>query len=592
MKTNQLSKIRAKHIIGIACTGHGASIAYIGPGNVVRCSVLDRWAGVKHVLMFAKDELRDIMAAKTEIDAGIKGILSYSFGRFPASAVFEDMFADWLSWLLKDLAVSAQDIDLVVTSDSHFATCEPRLGLRLNQWFPSAQIVGTVEHHVIHQCQGFWQSGFEEAAVLTLDTCGEDLERHKGDKISGTIVVMNRKGKAEVVKEFLFPESSAGLIYAITNHHIGFRQGEEGKTMGLAPYGKSELFDELRKHLELRDDGSFKFLDYKDYEAALHKYVEIRQHSKSAELLDKHKNVAYAGQALIELIVENTFKAAMKLTGLKNIAYSGGVALNSVANDIAFRKTKPENLYVAPNPGDTGQALGCALYGAYNLIENPPTMGEIPEYLGPEYSQSEIEKAAKSTDFNVAHPENPEKIMAACIANGYITARFAGGAEFGPRALGNRSILCDPRREDMKDYLNARVKHREHFRPFAPSVLYEQTSEWFELSGRSSYMLRVAPARIEVKDKVPAIVHVDGTARVQTLEYDENPGYYRIIEEFYKLTGTPMLLDTSFNIAGKPIVETPADAVECFKATEIDLLLLDTWILSKKPLEHYLENSR
>lgn len=593
MGKKSLKKYKAKHILGIACTGHGASIAYIGPDGVVRCSVLDRWIGKKNVLMFAKDELKDIKEKRSEIDTNINNVLTYSFGTFPVSLIFETVFPEWLNWLLKGLGVEASDIDLVITSESHFATGSERLAPHLKQWLPSAQFVGTVEHHTIHQCQAFWQSGFKEAAVLTLDTCGENLERCNGKKIAGTIATMNENGELKTIEEFLFPESSVGLIYAITNHHIGFRQGEEGKTMGLASFGNHDLFEDIVSHLTLYGNGSFSFLNSKDYGKKLHEYVPARKNSKKATILDKHKNAAFAGQCLIELIITNAFRSALETTGLSLLVYAGGVALNSVANDIAFKEVKPDGLYIAPNPGDTGQALGCALYGAYNLTDSHRTIIEMPDYLGVNYSLQEIETVVKSSPFFNAHYSlGSEKVIAKCIANGYVIARFAGAAEFGPRALGNRSILCDPRRQDTKKHLDTNVKHREEFRPYAPTVLFDYVAQWFELVERSPYMLRVVPTIKEKQKLIPAVVHVDGTARVQTLEYNDNPGYWQIIDAFHKITDVPILLNTSFNVAGKPIVETPDHAIECFKSTQIDILLIEEWILSKQPLNYYLDNIR
>jgi carbamoyltransferase len=249
-------------------------------------------------------------------------------------------------------------------------------------------------------------------------------------------------------------------------------------------------------------------------------------------------------------------------------------------------------LYVAPNPGDPGHALGCALYGAYEVAQRLPMSSEIPEYLGPSYSLAEMEAASRASSYPCARPDPIEPLIARVLANGYIVARFADEAEFGPRALGNRSILCDPRRPDMKDVLNARVKHRESFRPFAPTVLENRAAEWFELDGRSAYMLRVVAVRPERRDQIPAVVHVDGTARVQTLAFHENPSLWKIIEEFDRLTNVPLVLNTSFNLAGKPIVETPAHAVECFAATEIDLLAIGPFVLSKKPLQELVDRPR
>jgi carbamoyltransferase len=301
--------------------------------------------------------------------------------------------------------------------------------------------------------------------------------------------------------------------------------------------------------------------------------------------------VAFAGQTILEDIVVNAWRAALELTNQPNLVYAGGVALNSVANEKAYRAVKPKQYYIPPNPGDPGHALGCLLFGAYELADWPRPQHEMTEYLGPTYSFDEIEMVIKRCDFPTIRCHDLESRIAHCIANGHITARFDGGAEFGPRALGNRSILCDPRRAGMKDYLNSRVKHREAFRPFAPSVLEEYASAWFDMKECSPYMLRVIPILENRLSEVPAIAHVDDTARVQTVSREQNPGYWQLIQAFNELTGVPLVLNTSFNIAGKPIVETPQDAMDCFVSTEIDVMVLGPFIVSKRPLEEYIHNT-
>lgn len=578
------------HILGIACTGHGASLAYVSAQGVIRSSVLERWAGSKHALMFTRAEVRAIRHPQNDVDRSIGNLLSLGFGRWPEICVFEQALLPWVSWLLDGLGIEPADIDLVVTSESHFATNCLRLGPKLGRWFPAARIEANIEHHEIHQCQAFWQSGFDEAAVLTLDTCGEDLPRLQGQRLAGTISVMNNRGERTCLHELLFPQSSAGLLYDTVNRHVGFRQGDEGKTMGLAPYGRPTLSEQFLPQLQLHERGDFTFLSPAAFQQTLDAYVPARE--PDAQLLPQHEDVAYAGQSLLDSIVSNAFAAALRLTGCADLAYAGGVALNSVANDIAYRHARPRRLYIATNPGDPGHALGCALHGAYAIAGWHPTNQETPEYLGPPYSLPRIQQAMTGHAFPTAEPDQLAECVARCIANGYIVARFAGGAEFGPRALGNRSLLCDPRRPDMKDYLNAKVKHREGFRPFAPTVLLAHANQWFDLDDRSPYMLRVVSVHPDKRDMIPAIVHVDGTARVQTLTASENPGYWEIVSAFHQLTGVPLVLNTSFNLAGKPIVETPADALECFASTEIDLLLLGPYLLSKRPLETYLESSR
>ncbi len=590
-KPNKTGK-NFKHILALACTGHGASITYFGHDGTIRSSVFDRWAGTKYTFLMAKEEIATLLERRTPLAAEMHDLLELSYGRFPRHRAFENDFSDWLAWLLKDLDVTPEDIDLFISSDCLFVTSEYSLADELDKWFPNAEIYLDIEHHTIHQRQAFWQSGFDKAAIVTLDTCGEDLIRLDRHKISGTISQMDKSGNCKVLREFIFPQSSAGLIYSVANHHIGYAQGQEGKTMGLAPYGSPELYERLLKSLRLYPDGSFDFLSNQQFHKVLGEYEYKRPGKRDAELTKKHENIAFAAQSLVEDIITNAFKAALRLSGLKNIVFAGGVALNSVANEIAFKAAQPEDIYICPNPSDGGQALGFALYAAYEIAGWKPSGMEVPEYLGPTYTPDEVRKAVETTKYNKVQPDDPDGIIAKCIANGHIVARCSGGAEFGPRALGNRSIIADPRRNDMKDYLNSRVKHREGFRPFAPSVLIEHVSDWFDLDDRSPYMLRVVQVPDDIKDSIPAIVHVDGTARVQTVDKNEAPGYWKLINKFYKITNVPVVLNTSFNVSGKPIVETPQDAVDCYESTNIDLLLLEDWVLSKRPLEEYVEVSR
>lgn len=574
-----------RHVVGIGCTLHGASLAYVGADGTVRASVLDRYTGEKHTLMVSEAESIEYMRGDASTDTKLSGLIQMAYGRIPPHRVFERDFEPWLTWLLRGLDVTAADIDLVVTSPSHVATTADRLGLHLNRWFPKAKIVLDVEHYPIHECQAFWQSGFEEAAVLTLDNCGEDLERLGSRKGAGTISVMRRDGTCRVLREFLFPEASSGLLYSMFHGHVGFKEGEEGKTMGLAPFGRPELYNRLRPRLRLHDDGSFDFMNQRELGPVLWSYVPSRPNNKSL-ILPRHENVAYAAQALLEDVVVNAFQAAVRITGIRDLVYAGGVALNSCANEKARVAAGVRRFYVAPNASDTGQALGAALYGAHEMAGWAPRSSELPEYLGPPYTDEEIEAAARSTTHHVTRPADPARALASLIAKGLITARWGGGAEYGPRALGNRSILADARQPGMKDYLNERVKFRETFRPYAPTVLAEHAAAWFDMGDdtHSPYMLRVVDVPPDKAARIPAVVHVDGTARVQTLTREQNPGYRAVVEAFHELTGVPVILDTSFNLAGKPIVETPKDAVDCFEATLIDALLVGPWLLTKAPL--------
>ncbi|MGB2607346.1 MAG: carbamoyltransferase C-terminal domain-containing protein [Candidatus Sulfotelmatobacter sp.] len=572
-------------VLGLACTGHGASAAIITVDGMVRSSVLDRWAGTKHLLMFSRKEDAEIRGPASKINKEIHYNLLYGYGKFPPTRIFEETIIDWFDWLARDLKIRRSDIDLVVTSESHFATCNSRLGFALRRWFPNAYFSSRIEHHQVHQRQAFWQSGMDQSAVLTLDASGEPLSRLGGRILAGSISSMDASGDCQVVSEIFFPESSPGVLYEAASLHLGFPLGEEGKTMGLAPYGGPELLETLQPKLRLHGDGSFTFMPHLEFQAMLEQYVPRRPHD--GEITERHQNVAFAAQAILEQIVTNSFRCALRMTGQRKLAYAGGVALNCVANDVAFRAVRPEVLYVPPNPGDTGHALGCALFGAYEIARWNPSGAELQDYIGPSYSDSEMVEVARASGYPVHEPVELEAELARYIANGYITARFAGAAEFGPRALGNRSILCDPRRRDMKDYLNSRVKHRESFRPFAPSVLEECAAHWFELEQRSAFMLRAVPVRPALRDRVPGIVHVDGTCRVQTVSPQDNPGFYKLIRAFESATSVPMVLNTSFNVAGKPIVETPADAVACFQSTNIDILAIGPVLISKGDFNKY-----
>lgn len=579
---------RRRHIetvLGLACTGHGASMAIMTSDGVLRSSVLDRWAGIKHLLLFARKEEQSIRNPGTQLDREINYNLVRGYDKFPPTRIFEDTIVNWFDWLTRGLNIRRSDIDLVVTSESHFATCNFRLGFSLRRWFPNAYASSRIEHHQLHQRQAFWQSGLDQAAVLTLDAAGEPLKRLGGRAMAGSISSMDASGACTVFSEIFFPESSPGVLYEVASHHLGFPLGEEGKTMGLAPYGGPELLERLQPILRLHNDGSFSFMPHLEFQDLLEKYVPRRKPGE--EIIEQHKNVAYAAQVILEQIVTNAFRVALQLTRQRQLVYAGGVALNCVANEVAFRAVRPDAFYVPPNPGDTGQALGCAFFGAYEIARWSSSQVEVGDYRGPSYSEGEMVEAARNSGYPVHQPANLDAELARCIANGYITARFAGAAEFGPRALGNRSILCDPRRPDMKDYLNYRVKHRESFRPFAPSVLEENAADWFDLEQRSAFMLRAVPIRPGLRDRVPAIVHVDGSCRVQTVSATDNPEFHGLIRTFASLTGTPMVLNTSFNVAGKPIVETPEDAVACFQSTNIDVLAIGRVLVSKRDLNRY-----
>lgn len=569
--------------MGICSTGHGAALALVSSIYGIRAMTLDRFTAKKHSIMFSRRELADITQKRTPIDSHIFDSLSFAFGKFPPSFVFEDIFIPFFSALVKGLPLMPENIDLVVGSQSHFAINRGRLGNRLNRYLPNAAIYIDMEHHHVHQCQAFLASPFKEAAVLTVDQSGESLRRLGWKKIALTLSEASGNS-IRVIHEHTYPESSPGLIYDIVSQHIGFRSGQEGKTMGLAPYGTDRIYRDLVKDLKLFDDGSFWFLSGREFEERLCGYSKIR--NPRDEIKPVHADIAYAGQAILEDVMTNAVDALEHLVpdSLENLCISGGVALNSVVNEKIIRNSRFKKMYITPNSNDDGHALGCALYAMHVLCKKPRSCGLVHDYLGPVYSDAEIKENLIRFDLKVERLENRSQTVAQMLVDGLIVGWFQGASEFGPRALGNRSILADSRPAGIKQHLNRRVKHREPFRPFAPVVLEEKASEWFDMTVPSRFMLRVVPVLPEKRKHLAAVTHVDGTARVQTITERDNPRVYHLIESFEKITSIPVILNTSFNVAGSPIVETPRDAIECYLSTGIDVLVLGDFIVKKPRL--------
>lgn len=558
------------NVIGLCSTGHGAAVALVSARHGVRALTLDRFTGHKHSLLFTRRELEDITGAATPIDRQIFEALDYSYGRFPRALVIEEAFAPFLRSLLRGLPIGPRDVDLVVTSDCHFGFNRGRVGDLLRCFFPNAEIVHDLEHHAIHQWQAFLQSGFTAAAVLTVDESGEALGRLGGRKVSMSLSLA-RGREVEVMAEHTHPRSSPGLLYGIVSRHLGYYAGEEGKTMGLAAYGGDAVYRRLAGDLRLFGDGSFAFLAEDELLGRLQEVRRRRQPGEPVEPI--HADIAYAGQRLLEDVLRNAVAALGRQvpSAVGDLCLAGGTALNSSANEKLFRASRFERIYICPNPGDDGHSLGCALYGARILRREPGPEGVADDYLGPPYTDREIAAALDRRSLT-APAASPDEV-AALLAAGRTVAVYQGGSEYGPRALGNRSILADPRRAETRDLLNERVKHRENFRPYAPVVLEEQVGDWFDHDGPSRFMLRVVPVRPDRRELLGAVTHVDGSARIQTVDRRTNPRLYAIVEAFGRQTGVPVLLNTSFNVSGRPIVETPDDAVECFLDSGLDALL-------------------
>jgi carbamoyltransferase len=442
-----------------------------------------------------------------------------------------------------------------------------------------------VEHHQAHVASAFFVSPFDEAAVLTVDGFGD---------FASTMLALGRGNRFEVLERVTFPHS-LGIYYTALTQWLGYpKYGDEGKVMGLAPYGDPDVHREQMREL-VRLDGLFELnLDYFVHQThgaemtwAAGSPVLGRLFSErledafgparepGGELTEHHHDVAGALQAVLEESYLHLVRRAHDATGSKNLCLAGGVALNAVANGRIRPETAFDGVYVQPAAGDNGIAVGAAYYVWNQELGNERGFVMDHAYTGPEYSDAEIEQALASAGLEAERLDDDALFasVAERMAAGDVVGWFQGRMEFGPRALGNRSIVVDPRRPDMKDILNARIKHREPFRPFAPSILAERTGEWYEQDYTSPFMIMVYKTRAERREQIPAVNHVDDTGRLQTVERGVNPRYYRLIEAFERLTGVPIVLNTSFN-ENEPIVMTPGHAVDTFQKTRMDLLVL------------------
>lgn len=454
-----------------------------------------------------------------------------------------------------------------------------------------------LNHHLTHAASTYYTSPYNDAAILVVDGIGtlidsssnthETISLYKGTNNEiKDIGKVHGSGIENPVSGWTLFENSIGRFYYRVTAEIGFGFLEEGKTMGLAPYGKETYVGDFKRFYSI--DG---YIFRQSHEQKLEMVVYIRNVLKNTkDRFHTTADLAYAVQHHLEQIMISICNALYDITQSKNLCLAGGVALNSVANLKVLENTPFENIYVQPASGDAGTSIGAALYG-FHVLNNKPREdlnNLFSPYLGKNYSEREmLDSLDKHGNLiNIEKPDDYVDAVAKLLTKGSIIAWFNGRSEIGPRALGNRSILVDPRRKDMKDILNKRVKHREGFRPFAPIVLEEYQTEYFELEHPPYYMLLVPKIKIDKQDKIPAVTHADGTGRVQTVSNKLNPQLHALVSSFYKQTGVPVLLNTSFNDNGEPIVESPEDALNCFLKTDIDYLVINGFIISKKVLDN------
>ncbi len=592
------------NILGISAFYHDSAAAILVDGEIVAAAQEERFTRTKHDSSFPKhaidfclqtaginvDQLDHVVFYDKpflKFERLLETYLAYAPKGFQS---FKKALPTWLKEKLFQKSLIAKELDRYEgTSD----------------WLDKLLFA---EHHQSHAASAFFPSPFEEAAVLTMDGVGE---------WATTSTAIGRGSTLEITKEIHFPHS-LGLLYSAFTYYTGFKVNSgEYKVMGLAPYGEPKYAPMIFDHLiDLKEDGSFHLdMSYFDYCAGLtmtnarldRLFGGIKR--TSTELLNQdHMDLAASIQAVTEEVVLRMCRSLAQTSGMRNLCLAGGVALNCVANGKVLRDGAFDNVWVQPAAGDAGGALGAALTAHHGLLDQPrvarPGDSMHGSYLGPEFGQADIEQrlTAVGADFSVLTTKDMTTATAEALAASKAVGWFQGRMEYGPRALGNRSILGDPRSPSMQSVLNLKVKYRESFRPFAPSVLSESVADWFEIDSDSPYMLMVADVvkkrrRVMTKDEeslfgieklnvprsdIPAVTHVDYSARIQTVHAETNPRYHALISAFQNLTGCPVVVNTSFNVRGEPIVCTPEDAFRCFMGTEMDVLVIGDCVLRKE----------
>jgi carbamoyltransferase len=571
-------------ILGLNAFHGDAAAALVVDGELVAAAEEERFNRVKHCAGFPS-----LAAAWCLADAGLKP------EQLDHVAVSRDPKANLGQKLLRTIRHGASARYLKARLENAAKVRDVRTALAQGLGIEPDVLTArfhNVEHHHTHVASAFFVSPFEDAAILSIDGFGD---------FASTMLAEGHGNQFKVLERVLYPHS-LGIFYTAVTQWLGFpHYGDEGKVMGLAPYGEPRYLNKMRELVKL-DGPLFELgLDYflHDKEGVdmtwdegsptigrifSDRMIETFGPARApdAELTSHHNDVAASVQTMLEEAYLHVLRTLWERTELPNLCLAGGVALNAVVNGRILPETPFEQLYVQPAAGDSGTAVGAAYYVWNQELGGPRGFVMEHAYTGPGYDDAEIEAAIAAAGFPSERLDDEQLFPAVAerIADGDVVGWFQGRMEFGPRALGNRSIVTDPRRSDMKEILNARIKHREPFRPFAPSILAGRCGEWYDQDGPSPFMVLVYNTLEGKRAQVPAVDHVDGTGRVQTVEEAINPRYFRLISEFEKQTGVPIVLNTSFN-ENEPIVMTPAEALDTFAKTKMDLLVLDNHVVKR-----------
>lgn len=588
-------------ILGISAFYHDSAAALIINGEIIAAAQEERFTRKKQDSSFPEQAIRYCLQAGNCALDDVDYIVFYE----KPFLKFERLVETYLSFAPYGFKSFSKAIPLWIKEKLFQKTTLKEELEAIGPFKNFDQRILFTEHHQSHAASAFYPSPFEEAAVLTMDGVGE---------WATSSLAIGRGNRLEIIKEMHFPHS-LGLLYSAFTYYTGFKVNSgEYKVMGLAPYGQPKYAQKIFDHLvDVKKDGSFRLnQEYFDYCTGLKmtnkKFDQLFDgpaRKPEDALTQREMDLAASIQYVCEEIVLKLGRSIAKETGMKNLCLAGGVALNCVANGKLLRDGCFENIWIQPAAGDAGGALGAALAAHYWHLDQPrkvsPTDSMRGAYLGPEFKSDDIEKrlTQAKAKYEVLTDSDVIEKTAQALSDGKAIGWFQGRMEFGPRALGGRSILGDPRSPTMQKNLNLKVKFRESFRPFAPSILSEDVSDWFDLNHSSPYMLLVADVHkkyqkqmteqqiqlfgIEklniVRSEIPAVTHVDYSARVQTVHSETNPQYHALITKFKEKTGCPVVVNTSFNVRGEPIVCTPEDAFRCLMGTEIDVLVVgNCWV--------------
>jgi carbamoyltransferase len=558
------------HVLGVSCHYHDAAAALVSDGRIVAAAQEERFNREKYSNAFP---IQAINACLQEGEISVWDLDAIAFYEKPYLKLARTIVGHVNAWPASFPNFRSMLPSWLEERLSFPVTVQDRLGFDGPVLF--------VKHHMSHAASAFYASGFDETAILTVDGIGEWASATWG---------IARGTDIRLEQELRYP-NSLGLLYSIVSTYLGFRVFEgEGKVMALAAFGEPAYLDLFRRCVPSCPDGSFRmdpafFSLNKGTKMYSRAFVDLfgPERAPDAELETRHKDVAASLQARVEEIVLDMARHVQARTGQRRLCAAGGVFLNVLANRRILDETPFEDLFVQPAAGDAGSAIGAASFVSHARFGVPRGPRMESAFLGPSYSRDRIRRllAREGLAFRLLEGDDLASFVAGRLAEGQIVAWFSGRMECGPRALGHRSILADPRRADMKEILNARVKHREWFRPYGVSVLEEEMGSFFDLARPSPYMLLVGRVKPEKADLIPSAIHVDGTCRLQSVTEAIHSDFYRVIREFFRLTGVPMVLNTSFNVR-EPIVCTPEDALATFLRTDMDWLVLDGFVVESR----------